>query len=98
MSSSKSEQSYITSALLADPPLRADGRSLLDYRPIALETRVADLANGSARVAIGGGGLGASGVGGGMAGTEAIAAVKLEVENVEKGESADGRVVCSVSW
>jgi exosome complex component RRP42 len=97
MATSKSEQSYIVSSLLTEPPLRADGRSLLDYRPIALETQVADLANGSARVSIGGPSLGGIGVGGGIASTEVVAAVKLEVENIEKKES-EGRIVCSVSW
>ena len=100
MSTSKSEQSYIVTSLLADPPLRADGRELLDYRPIALETQVADLANGSARVSIGGAGLGGLGVGGGMASTEVLAAVKLEVENVGGGKDgrAEGRIVVHVTW
>ena len=98
MSSSKSEQSYIASSLIADPPLRADGRSLLDYRPIALETQVADLASGSARVSIGGAGLNGLGVGGGIASTEVLAAVKLEVESIDNGEAEGGRMVCSVSW
>lgn len=96
-SSSKSEQSYIRSALVATPPLRADGRALLDFRPIALQTRVAPLANGSARVSIGGTGLG--GVGGGPVGTEVLAAVKLEVEDIVNGKGVDGgRVECYVSW
>ena len=56
-SSSKSEQAYIRSSLLANPPLRLDGRSPKDYRPIALETSVAPLANGSAHVNIGGAAL-----------------------------------------
>ncbi|KAH7907320.1 ribosomal protein S5 domain 2-type protein [Hygrophoropsis aurantiaca] len=89
---SKAEKSYIQSSLLSDPPLRADGRALADFRIIALETGVAPLANGSARVSIG---RNAQDGGGG---TEVVAAVKLEVENVGDGESVDeGRVVCSVS-
>ena len=96
-SSSKSEQAYIRSSLLADHPLRSDGRSLHDYRPIALETKVAPLANGSARVCIGGANF--LGVGGGLPGTEVLAAVKLEVEDVVNGNGVDGgRIVCSVSW
>lgn len=96
-STSKSEKAYICSSLLADPSLRADGRSLLDYRPIALETQVAALANGSARINIGGVAL--NGIGGGIPGTEVLATVKLEVENVSNGEGSDsGRMVCSVSW
>ena len=58
-----------------------------------LETGVAPLANGSAKLNIGkmareGGG-----------GTEVLAAVKLEVEDVESGDGVDGgRVACSVTW
>ncbi|KAH8113082.1 ribosomal protein S5 domain 2-like protein [Phellopilus nigrolimitatus] len=96
-SSSKSEQAYIRSSLLATPPLRPDGRALDDYRPIALETQVAPLANGSARVNIGGASL--NGVGGRLPGTEVIAAVKLEVEDVVKGagRTAGGWYVVSPS-
>ncbi|KAH9946586.1 ribosomal protein S5 domain 2-like protein [Amylocystis lapponica] len=88
---SKAERSYIQTSLQGSPPLRADGRSLLDFRTVLLETGVAPLANGSAKLNIGkspheGGG-----------GTEVLAAVKLEVEDVEHGEGVDGgRIVCSV--
>lgn len=91
-SSSKAEQSYIRTSLLASTPLRSDGRSLEDFRPIALETSVVDLANGSARVCIGGQAL--HGVGGDLPSTEVLAAVKLEVET---GEDA-GKISCNVSW
>ena len=90
---SKSERAYIQSSLQANPPLRADGRGLLDFRTVLLETGVAPLANGSARLNIGkmareGGG-----------GTEILAAVKLEVEDVQSGDGVDGgRIVCSVTW
>lgn len=90
---SKSEKSYIQSALHAPRALRADGRSLNDFRTVFLETGVAPLANGSARVNLGkspheGGG-----------GTEVIAATKLEVEDIENGDGVDGgRVVCTVLW
>lgn len=91
---SKSEKSYIQAALCELSPIRADGRSLLDYRSVALETGVASLANGSARVNIGK----ATGEESGS-GTEVIAAVKLEVENVLEGEGMDGgRIACTVSW
>ncbi|TFK85688.1 ribosomal protein S5 domain 2-like protein [Polyporus arcularius HHB13444] len=89
---SKSERAYIQSSLKATPPLRADGRGLLDFRTVLLETGVAPLANGSARLNIGkmareGGG-----------GTEIVAAAKLEVEDVESGDGVDGgRVACSVT-
>jgi len=82
---SKSEISYIQSSLLADEPLRSDGRSLLDFRPIQLATGIVAQANGSARVNI--------------SGTEIIAAAKLEVEDVESEEGVDGgRISCSVLW
>ncbi|KAI0328975.1 ribosomal protein S5 domain 2-like protein [Cubamyces sp. BRFM 1775] len=89
---SKSERAYIQASLQATPPLRGDGRGLLDFRTVLLETGVAPLANGSAKLNIGkmpheGGG-----------GTEVLAATKLEVEDVESGDGVDGgRVVCSVS-
>lgn len=90
---SKSEQSYIHTALKAAPPLREDGRSLLDFRSVLLATGVAPLANGSARINIGkspeeGGG-----------GTEVLGATKLEVEDVGGGDGVDGgRITCTVIW
>ena len=90
---SKSERAYIQASLQASPPLRSDGRTLLDFRTVLLETGVAPLANGSARVNTGkmtreGGG-----------GTEVLAAAKLEVEDIQSGDGVDGgRVVCSVTW
>lgn len=88
---SKAEKSYIQSGLLAKPqPQRHDGRALDAYRPIALETGVAPLANGSARLSIGGGGGGNS--------TEVVAAVKLEVDTVSLGDSDRGKISCFVSW
>ena len=90
---SKSERAYIQSSLRTTPPLRADGRSLPDYRTVLLETGVAPLANGSAKLNIGK--MGREGGGG----TEVLAAVKLEVEDVHSGDGVDGgRVVCSVTW
>ncbi|PPQ90261.1 hypothetical protein CVT25_013086 [Psilocybe cyanescens] len=90
---SKAEKSYIQAGLLATPSSRADGRSLTDYRTIALETSVAPLANGSARVSIGRNPHDGSG------GTEVLAAAKLEVENLEQGSSGveGGRIACSVT-
>jgi exosome complex component RRP42 len=92
---SKSEQSYIKSAILLKPPQRSDGRKLQEFRPIALRTGgdVAPLANGSAHLKLGG--------------SEVMAAIRLEVESVRhSGISGDdesqgrdgGRVVCSVNW
>jgi exosome complex component RRP42 len=90
---SKAEKSYVQTSLLSTPPLRGDGRSLHDFRAIALETGVSPLANGSARLDIG------RNVHDGGGGTEILAAIKLEVEDVEDGDGIDGgRVVCTVSW
>ncbi|KAG2040265.1 ribosomal protein S5 domain 2-type protein [Suillus americanus] len=89
---SKAEKAYIQSSLQSDPPLRVDGRGLIDFRTIALESGIAPTANGSARVSIG---RNAQDGGGG---TEVVAAAKLEVESVGDGEGVDGgRVVGSVS-
>ncbi|KAH9929162.1 uncharacterized protein B0H18DRAFT_997850 [Fomitopsis serialis] len=80
---SKAERGYIQSSLKATPPLRAD---------VLLETGVAPLANGSAKLNIGK----ATQEGGG--GTEILAATKLEVEDVELGDGVDGgRLACSVT-
>jgi hypothetical protein len=91
ISLSKAEKSFIQAGLLANPPSRADGRSLLDFRAVALETGVAPIANGSARLNIG-----RSHDGGG--GTEVLAASKLEVENIDEEGVDGGRIVCTVSW
>ncbi|KAG5652870.1 hypothetical protein H0H81_003300 [Sphagnurus paluster] len=86
LSISKAEKSYIQAGLTASPPSRSDGRGLLDCRSVALETGVAPLANGSARLSIAGA-------------TEVIAAAKLDVETVDDGtEGRDGgRLICTVS-
>ncbi|KAL4071909.1 ribosomal protein S5 domain 2-like protein [Scleroderma citrinum] len=94
---SKAEISYIRSSLLFNPPLRTDGRSPEDFRPIALETGVAPLANGSARVSIGRCGPDSDReTEGGNGGTEVIAAVKLEVNGAGEEEEG-GNIICSVS-
>lgn len=91
---SKAEKSFIQAGLLANPPARADGRSLYDFRAIALETGFAPLANGSARLSIGRNPHDGSG------GTEVLAAAKLEVESVEPGGGGvdGGRIACTVTW
>ncbi|KAF9466718.1 ribosomal protein S5 domain 2-type protein [Collybia nuda] len=89
ISLSKAEKSYIQTGLLSNPPLRADGRSSLDFRSVALETGVAPLANGSARISIG-----RTSNGGG---TEVLAAAKLEVESVGEDGVDGGRIMCTVS-
>ena len=92
MSISKAEKSFIQAGILGAPSRRGDGRGLHDFRPIALETGVAPLANGSARLNIGRNPHDGSG------GTEVLAAVKLEVENVGEDGVDGGRMVCNVSW
>lgn len=102
MGISKAEQSFIKASILNSPPSRADGRKLEEFRPIAIQTQstgggdVAPLANGSAKVDLGG--------------SEVIAAIKLEAEDVPSQSGATvmggeeplgrdgGRVVCTVSW
>ncbi|PFH49152.1 hypothetical protein AMATHDRAFT_148241 [Amanita thiersii Skay4041] len=91
ISLSKAEKSYIQTGILSDPPFRADGRSLRAYRSVELETGVALLANGSARVSIGREGINSGG------GTEVIAASKLEVEDLNEDGVEGGRIVCTVS-
>jgi len=88
---SKAEKSFIQAGLLSNPPSRADGRSLLDFRAVALETGIASLANGSARLNIG-----RTHDGGG--GTEVLAVSKLELENIDEAGVEGGRIVCSASW
>lgn len=96
---SKSEISYIQTSLLANPPLRGDGRGLQDYRTIALDTGVVPLANGSARVSLSSN-AGSSLPGSSEVATRVLAAVKLEVQNVDVNDGIEdgGRLVCTVSW
>ncbi|KAG8896181.1 hypothetical protein FRB99_009028 [Tulasnella sp. 403] len=93
---SKSESAYVASSLLASPdPTRADGRGLLDFRLISVETSVAPLANGSGRALIGGGTSSSIG-GSGESVTEVIAAAKLDVEDIDPAVSSSG-LSCSVT-
>jgi exosome complex component RRP42 len=83
---SKAEKSYIVTSLNSSPPLRQDGRGPLDYRVISVATgdEVAPLANGSAKVRVGG--------------TEVVTAVRLEVEDLTNADVNKGRIRCSVTW
>jgi len=92
VSLSKAEKSYIQASFQATPPLRGDGRGLHDYRTIALETGIAPLANGSARLKIGQASDQA------LDGTEVMAAARLEVVDTESSGAEEGRISCSVSW
>jgi exosome complex component RRP42 len=83
---SKAEKSYIVTSLTSSPPLRQDGRGPLDYRVVSVVTgdEVAPLANGSAKVRVGG--------------TEVVTAVRLEVEDLTKTDSSKDRIRCGVTW
>lgn len=61
------ELSYLYTSLSLVPPIRPDGRSPTDFRPLLAETDILPTANGSARICF-------------ADGTEAIVGVKAEVE------------------
>jgi len=83
---SKAEKSYILTSLTSSPSLRQDGRAPHDYRIISVISgdEVAPLANGSAKVRVGG--------------TEVVSAVRLEVEDLTNSGANKGRIRCSVTW
>lgn len=64
---SPAELSYLHSSLSLSPPIRPDGRTPTQFRPLIAESGVLPSANGSARICFGDG-------------TEAIVGVKAEVE------------------
>ncbi|KAF2431093.1 hypothetical protein EJ08DRAFT_611320 [Tothia fuscella] len=64
---SPAELSYLHSSLSLTPPIRPDGRTTTQFRPLVAESGIIPSANGSARVCF-------------SDGTEAIAGVKAEVE------------------
>ncbi|KAK5019600.1 ribosomal protein S5 domain 2-type protein [Cryomyces antarcticus] len=64
---SPAELSYLHSSLALSPPVRPDGRSSTQFRPLVAESDILPGANGSARVCF-------------PDGTEAIVGVKAEVE------------------
>jgi exosome complex component RRP42 len=64
---SPAELSYLHSSLSLLPPIRPDGRTPTQFRPLVAESGIIPSANGSARVCF-------------SDGTEAIAGVKAEVE------------------
>ncbi|EGP91555.1 uncharacterized protein MYCGRDRAFT_34343 [Zymoseptoria tritici IPO323] len=75
---SPAELSYLHTSLLQNPPIRPDGRSPTDFRPLVAETDILPSTNGSARVCF-------------ADGTEAIVGVKAEVEkSVKRGGTLDG--------
>lgn len=64
---SPAELSYLHTSLSTSPPIRPDGRSPTDFRPLVAESEILPSANGSARVCF-------------ADGTEAVVGVKAEVE------------------
>ncbi|KAF4556969.1 3' exoribonuclease-like protein 1 [Elsinoe fawcettii] len=64
---SPAELSYLQTSLLATPPIRPDGRSPTQFRPLVAETDILPAANGSARICF-------------ADGTEAVVGVKAEVQ------------------
>jgi len=79
---SPAELAYLHSSLSHTPPIRPDGRSATQFRPLTAETAILPGTNGSARVCF-------------ADGTEAIVGVKAEVErtprrHVYENEQDDG--------
>ncbi|KAK0747559.1 ribosomal protein S5 domain 2-type protein [Apiosordaria backusii] len=68
---SPAELSYLHSSLSLTPPIRPDGRSPTQYRPLSAETGILPGTNGSARICF-------------ADGTEAIVGVKAEVEKTKR--------------
>lgn len=64
---SPAELSYLKTSLSQDPPIRPDGRSPTQFRPLVAETDILPSTNGSARICF-------------ADGTEAVVGVKAEVE------------------
>ncbi|KAI0198726.1 ribosomal protein S5 domain 2-type protein [Astrocystis sublimbata] len=83
---SPAELAYLHSSLSLTPPLRPDGRTATQFRPLTAETGILPGTNGSARVCF-------------ADGTEAVVGAKAEVEKtVSRGityEEEDGQLVSS---
>lgn len=77
---SPAELAYLHSTLSLTPPIRHDGRTATQFRPLSAETGVLPGTNGSARICF-------------ADGTEAIVGVKAEVEKtkISPYEDANGR-------
>ncbi|KAK4508074.1 hypothetical protein PRZ48_001811 [Zasmidium cellare] len=76
---SPAELSYLHTSLAQDPPIRPDGRSPTQFRPLVAETDILPSANGSARICF-------------ADGTEAVVGVKAEVERTgRKGGLVRGK-------
>ena len=76
---SPAELSYLHTSLSQQPPIRPDGRSPTQFRPLVAETDILPSANGSARICF-------------ADGTEAVVGVKAEVEKSKDVFAATGEV------
>ncbi|KAK6197738.1 iso-1-cytochrome c [Pestalotiopsis sp. IQ-011] len=78
---SPAELAYLHSTLSLNPPIRPDGRTASQFRPLTAETGILPGTNGSARICF-------------ADGTEAIVGVKAEVERTKMSpyEDANGNV------
>jgi len=76
---SPAELAYLHASLSLTPPIRPDGRSPTQFRPLIAETGILPGANGSARVCF-------------ADGTEAIVGVKAEVEKTVSRSKEDEEV------
>ncbi|TWU78979.1 hypothetical protein ED733_008224 [Metarhizium rileyi] len=79
---SPAELAYLHSSLSLTPPIRPDGRTSTQFRPLTAETGILPGTNGSARVCF-------------SDGTEAIVGVKAEIEKtpgVRDAEDHDGKL------
>lgn len=74
---SPAELSYLHTSLSQSPPIRPDGRSQTDFRPLTAESDILPTANGSARICF-------------ADGTEAIVGVKAEIEKTRKATFIHG--------
>jgi exosome complex component RRP42 len=73
---SPAELAYLHSSLSLTPPIRPDGRTVTQFRPLTAETGILPGTNGSARVCF-------------ADGTEAIVGVKAEVEKTPRSPYAE---------
>lgn len=64
--------------------VRVDGRGVLDYRELELETGVLDTANGSARLR--------------LHRTDVLVTVKMELESPAPGAPNNGKLLFLVKW
>jgi exosome complex component RRP42 len=81
---SPAELSYLHTSLSSTPPIRPDGRSPTQFRPLIAETDILPSTNGSARICF-------------ADGTEAVVGVKAEVEKSKSVYSVSGEVAAEGS-